>query len=414
VPHEASTYLHRLADQFDLASLAPSTALTSSLTVGGRHVTRIEAEFWTSRQRQASSLHEISYRACFKPQLPRFFIEHLTLPGDLVYDPFMGRGTTPLEAAMLGRAIAGNDLNPLSELLLRPRLEIPSLEQVRERLVKLILDGSARAEFDLSMFYHPATEGELVSLRQYLLMRKATGREDAVDRWIRMVATNRLTGHSAGFFSVYTLPPNQATTPENQRKINEKRKQRPPYRDVKSIIYKKSRSLLKKISSSDVERLQAALKSALLLSTRADRTPEIPDSSVQLVVTSPPFLNVVDYSQDNWLRLWFNGIDLKQVDGKLSVHASIEQWKRAMGLVFQELFRVVRPGGFVAFEVGEVRKRNVLLDEIVAPIGEEAGFLCAGILINRQQFTKTSNIWGINNNEGGTNTNRIVVFRKPR
>jgi hypothetical protein len=35
-------------------------------------------EFWTSRQRQANSLHEISYRACFKPQLPRFFIELLT------------------------------------------------------------------------------------------------------------------------------------------------------------------------------------------------------------------------------------------------------------------------------------------------------------------------------------------------
>src|SRR5262245_54935688 len=47
-------------------------------------------EFWTARQRQASSLHEISYRACFKPQLPRFFIERLTQPGDAVYDPFMG------------------------------------------------------------------------------------------------------------------------------------------------------------------------------------------------------------------------------------------------------------------------------------------------------------------------------------
>src|SRR6188768_3788849 len=48
-------------------------------------------EFWTSRQRAAHSLHEVSYRACFKPQLPRFFIERLTKPGDLVYDPFMGR-----------------------------------------------------------------------------------------------------------------------------------------------------------------------------------------------------------------------------------------------------------------------------------------------------------------------------------
>ena len=47
-----------------------------------------------SKQRAASSLHEVSYRACFKPQLPRFFIERLTEPGDVVYDPFMGRGTT--------------------------------------------------------------------------------------------------------------------------------------------------------------------------------------------------------------------------------------------------------------------------------------------------------------------------------
>lgn len=55
-------------------------------------------EFWTAKQRQSSSLHEVSYRACFKPQLPRFFIERLTQPGDVVYDTFMGRGTTPVEA----------------------------------------------------------------------------------------------------------------------------------------------------------------------------------------------------------------------------------------------------------------------------------------------------------------------------
>lgn len=72
----------------------------------GRIVTRFRApdgsmaeaptfvnEFWTAQQRQANSLQEISYRACFKPQLPRFFIERLSKPGDVVYAPFMGRGT---------------------------------------------------------------------------------------------------------------------------------------------------------------------------------------------------------------------------------------------------------------------------------------------------------------------------------
>ena len=46
-----------------------------------------EQELWTSGQRQANPLHEISYRACFKPQLPAYFIERLTREGDAVYDP---------------------------------------------------------------------------------------------------------------------------------------------------------------------------------------------------------------------------------------------------------------------------------------------------------------------------------------
>ena len=56
-----------------------------------------------------------------------------------------------------------------------------------------------------------------------------------------MVAINRLTGHSPGFFSVYTLPPNQAVTVQSQRKINERRRQTPPDRDVKKLILKEDR-----------------------------------------------------------------------------------------------------------------------------------------------------------------------------
>ena len=83
------------------------------LTVGVKTLTN---EFWTSKQRAGNSLHEISYRACFKPQLVDFFVQRLTEPGDLVYDPFMGRGTTVVEAALRDRAAAGCDVNPLSRI----------------------------------------------------------------------------------------------------------------------------------------------------------------------------------------------------------------------------------------------------------------------------------------------------------
>src|SRR5260370_8179316 len=84
-------------------------------------------EFWTAGQRQAHSIHEVSYRACFKPQLPEFFIKRLTKRTDAVYDPFMGRGTTPVQAGLMGRRPVGNDINPLSVLMTRPRPRPPPL-----------------------------------------------------------------------------------------------------------------------------------------------------------------------------------------------------------------------------------------------------------------------------------------------
>src|ERR1041384_7022266 len=119
-------------------------------------------KLWTAKQRDAHPLHEISYRACFKPQVPRFFIERLTQPGDVVYDPFSGRGPPALEAALLGRRVLANDVNPLSRILARPRLEPATIEEVSERLAR-VPGFSAGADLDLSMFYHPDTLAEIVS-----------------------------------------------------------------------------------------------------------------------------------------------------------------------------------------------------------------------------------------------------------
>jgi hypothetical protein len=92
--------------------------------------------------------------------------------------------------------------------------------------------------------------------------------------------------------------------------------------------------------------------------------------------------------------------------------ATVEDWCFAMSAVLQELYRITRPGGWVAFEVGEVRRGEVKLEEVVAPLGIGAGFECTAILINAQEFTKTANIWGVHNNRNGTNSNRIVLFQK--
>jgi DNA modification methylase len=411
---EVQTKRHRSRDSLldELTSFREfrtSTQVTS-LGDGDDTVPVFVNEFWTSKQRAASSLHEISYRACFKPQLPRFFIERLTAASDVIYDPFLGRGTTMIEAALLGRRVAGCDINPLSSILTAPRLRPPTLREIRERLANVVWTYDGELNRELLAFYHPDTLREIYALRSHLLFRNGERTHSNVDDWIRMVATNRLTGHSAGFFSVYTLPPNQALTPKRQQRINEMRQQVPPRRSVPDLIIRKTESLLETVTDVDRSRLRKAASDAVLLTRSADQTPQIKNNSVDLVVTSPPFLDVVDYETDNWLRCWFNAIDASKID--IWTFRKPEEWVSAMEDVFCELRRVLKKGGYIAFEVGEVRRGKLKMEELVIPAARAAKLKAVLVLINTQEFTKTSNCWGVTNKIAGTNTNRVILLQK--
>ena len=388
------------------------STIVDTLELQDIKIQRYTNEFWTAKQRQGNSIHEISYRACFKPQLPEFFIKKLSKEGDFVYDPFLGRGTTIIEAGLLNRQVIGNDINPLSRFLSEARFLIPNLHNLKKELDLIPINYDLKADIDLSMFYHQKTESEIVSLKNYILEKESNDNLSDLDKWIRMVATNRLTGHSKGFFSVYTMPPNQAVSQKRQIKINEKNNNTPEYRNIKEIILRKSKTLIKDINENKKVGLKNIHKTAIFLNNDARATKKIPDNFVQLTVTSPPFLDVIQYSQDNWLRSWFNGIDTEKIEKKITMSKTIEQWTTVMQDVFNELFRITKKNGFVAFEVGEVKNGKIKLDEYVVPMGLKSGFNLIGIIINEQEFTKTANIWGVNNNKKGTNSNRIVLFQK--
>ena len=118
----------------------------------------------------------------------------------------------------------------------------------------------------------------------------------------------------------------------------------------------------------------------------------------------------MNYAGDNWLRCWFAGIDPASVP--IAMHRSVDAWTGFVREVFAELARVVRPGGYVAFEVGEVRNARVLLERAVRNALSGLPFAVEGVVVNLQDFTKTSNCWGVSNNAKGVNTNRIVLARR--
>ncbi|MCS1409429.1 MAG: hypothetical protein M2R45_02610 [Verrucomicrobia subdivision 3 bacterium] len=323
----------------------------------------------------------------------------------------MGRGTTLVEVALLGRAPFGCAINTLSQCLMDPRLDIPILDSVAECLKALTLAQETLCPEDLPTFYHPGTLREICNLRQYCIEREAKGQLDPVDQWIRMVALNRLIGYSPGFFLVYSLLSNQVVSVQSQRKITEKRQQVLPRRFVLDLILKKSKCLLGSGEAAFCDGVRAVGDRAIILTQLAHVALEISDGSVALVVTSPPFLDVVDYAMDNWLRCWFLGIDAREVT--VTVPHRLDRWEAAMTEVFRELYRVLRPCGFVAFEVGEVRRGEIELETSVLRCGYGAGLAPGVVMFNDQAFTKTSNCWGIDNNVKGTNTNRNVVSNKP-
>lgn len=368
----------------------------------------LTGEFWTSKQRQAHPIHYVvSYRASFKPELPAFFIgKYLENRKGIVFDPFGGRGTTAVQANLEGYAAIHNDISPMSLFLAKSRQTVPSIEKLERALDSLNLSSKIKEEKEdegLLHFYHKDTLKEIKNLKKIL-----ADSDSPELRYLGLTALSRLHGHSNGFFSVYSFP-QISIPPLAQKRNNEKKGVVPDYREIKPRILQKMRRDLKESLTPFYHEF----------SSRNEYTNHssldlfgLEDDSVDLVVTSPPFLDKVNYEEDNWLRYWFLDIELEK-DQKPSIFATLAGWCEFIQGTLAELSRVVKPGGTVVMEVGEVRKGKTVfnLDEYVIKCAESTGLVWENTYINDQKFTKLANCWNVSNNEKGTNSNRCVVFR---
>lgn len=400
------------------AGPAPPVAIHDRDTARWEYGTfpRVVGEFWTSRQRRMDPLHYLlSYRASFKPELPDYFIRRFTRPGEIVLDPFAGRGTTALQANILGRAAYAADVNPLSQIVIETRSRPVTASAVAARLAEIDLEAAVEvpARPDLSMFYHAETLRELTALKRHL----AGHRTDA-DRMIELLALSRLHGHSSGFFSVYSFP-QISVPPAGQVRINARRRQAPEYRPLAPRILRKARATL---HPPTLAAIAAVARRNRVVCCDARQLVGLPHSAARLVVTSPPFLDKANYLLDNWLEYWFLGIDPASLRGRILQTGRMTVWRAFMADAMAEMYRVLRPGGVAAIEVGEVargRGRSVNLDEVLleelARLRAEgrAPFEVLEVMIHSQQFTKLAHCFGVVNNRSGTNSHRILILGRP-
>jgi site-specific DNA-methyltransferase (adenine-specific) len=408
---------------------------TSQLELGlGVPRLAIEPEWKAQPRLWGHSLHPMcSYLASFPAALAHAFIARYSRPGDVVLDPFSGRGTAPLQAAAEGRIGVGNDLNPFAHLLTAAKVDAPTAAQARTRATALRLAwaGGAARWLDLAQAIQaaPATGGpEAVpdevalafhprTFAQVLFLRASLDRSSNVDRFLAAALAGILHGKTPSYLS--TLMPNTfSMAPRYVRDFAARTAFESPERDAFDRLDAKLTRLYR-------DALPRAAGLALLgdardagtRATGALRARGLPDR-VRLVLTSPPYLRVVKYGYYNWLRTWFLGYDSKAIDATLD-----DAHHRAPYLEFlREVLRDLRPtltdDGIAVLVIGDVatdrgralRDGHDLAERVWEAAAAPEGYILAGIADDDiHAHRKMTRLWG---REAGraTQVDRILVL----
>lgn len=252
-------------------------------------------------------LHSLCpYFAMFPETFARDQLEAHTKPGDLVFDPFSGRGTTLLQSLLMGRRAVAADINPVAYCISGAKATVPRLSSVLRRLEILESQfdpaceesvGKSLPEF-FSHAYASAVLSQILFLRHSL-----TWRRNHVDRFIAALVLGSLHGgmdKSPSYFS-NQMPRTISTKPGYSIRYWLRHKLLPPSRDVFDILRKRAAYRL----SAEVPLLRGSV--ALTDARKASEVFAKFKNQVNLIVTSPPYLDVTRYEEDQWLRLWFLG-----------------------------------------------------------------------------------------------------------
>ncbi len=320
------------------------------------------------------ALHRICSRTgSFPPALAYYFIVKYSRIGDVVLDPFSGKGTAPLEACLNGRIGIGNDLSPEAYVLTRAKVRPVPYSRVVEWIeyARRKLDPSSYRVSDVSddvrAFFSAHTLRQILAVRDLI---EETEDEDLAN-FIKALMLGILHGPTNIHLSV-KCSHSFSMAPSYVRRYARKNGYSKPRRDVLRCLKIKAERVFR--DGIPAVKGQAFMEDARKL--------PIEDESVDLVLTSPPYFNMQTYAWDNWLRLWFLGYDYEDIARKLFHTESLERFKQFMREVLKEIFRVLRWDRAAIIVLGRVRVRGRIIDMAreVAPIAEEIGFEVAGII----------------------------------
>jgi site-specific DNA-methyltransferase (adenine-specific) len=347
--------------------------------------------------------------AMFPPSLPHVFIDWLTERGDVVYDPFAGRGTVPLEAALMERVGLGSDNNPMACLLTGAKVDPPEREDLLARIATLRRRIRPRSTADVpphvKALFSEFTLARLVWLRSNLDL------DDAVDRFLMALLIGRLHGNAdsqgrpAGL--TVAMPNTFAMAPKYVSRYIEEHGLEAPVKNPLDLLQDRVTSLplpRKRI------RGRAWSQDAR---ERIAWPPHLP--AAKLVFTSPPYLSVMKYGKFNWIRLWMLGHEPASVDAGLFTSSSLEKYTEFLTRSVVQIRRRLRDDGYVCLVIGDVRLGDGYLNLAGAVERSliESGLRHLGTVVDDLPVDhKVSRIWGDTRGRA-TKTDRVMILAGP-
>ncbi len=235
-----------------------------------------------------------SYPARFIPQIPLTFIKLFTKKDDVVLDPMCGSGTTLVEAFLSNRHAVGNDFNPLAILISKVKTKLIEPEQFEhfdDMLTRLnsftgISDDEVEQKRDalpnrkLSKVFTDDVIRELHAIYSLLMKTHEDGYEDLYD-----------LGRVALSSTIWTLVESE------------------PKNNVDSIFLRKYQMMKKELMK--MKRIVPEPRDVRLIEGDA-RFLDVQSESVDLIVTSPPYVNALDYYRIHMYNMHWLGIDFKK------------------------------------------------------------------------------------------------------
>jgi len=433
----------------------------------------IEPEWKLQQRLWGHSFHPMcSYLASFPASLVHAFIARYTRPGDVVLDPFSGRGTTPLQACAEGRIGVGNDLNPFAHILTAAKVDPPTKADIKTRVTALrmawsassaewneladeivanpgsldvtVPDAGSRPLFsnaamsnaapgggtglrapagsipvrpdrtvpaEVALAFHPRT------LAQLLFLRSGLDADDRTDRFILATLTGILHGKSGSYLSA-VMPNTFSMAPRYVRDFVSRTDFHSPERDTFALLDDKLRRLYRQsVPATRGIALLGDARDAGVRFRESLKSRGLPERA-RLVVTSPPYLRVVKYGYYNWLRLWLLGYDASAIDDLLDDAHHRDAYLGFMREVLRGLRSALTDDAVVALVIGDVeldrgRPANggIGLAETVWELAAAPeGYRLAGIALDDVAAgRKMTKLWG---DEAGqaTKLDRILVL----